>query len=366
MKKFILSFSTVFIFSGSFSQITILESDLPEAGYTYLVSADTLTSVIIGAPSASAQVWDYSTLLQHYLKFPTYDSTINTAFQTDFAASTLYTYGPEAMYSGFYGGAPIGSQGMNNGYMFWRRDNTGFWIVGFRSDDGIYANKNVLYNPQELMIKTPATYNDVINNTARWELFFGDNTANLDTLFVTNLKKTLTVDAFGDLTTPVGNYPDVLRIHEYLITVDSSYATILGNPLAQLELKRDTLNNYIFMDNLTNYPVCIVHADKNDNVLNVEYYKGYSMVNIAEISTNQISVYPNPSNGIFTLTVPTEVLKSNSTKLIIRDINGRVVETKSIQSEKNVIELNQVSGTYFLTIISAAEILFNGKILITN
>lgn len=195
-----------FCCGSSFAQITITENDLPEAGYTYIVSTDTLTVVNLGTASGTPQTWDFSSLLEHYIKVPTYDSTVNTPYAANFSASTHYTYGPAAMYSGFHGGAPVGSQGMNNGYMFWRRDNTGFWIVGFRSDDGDYSGKNVLLIQQELMIGTPANYNDIFINTGRWELDFNLNGTDVDTLYINNVEKTLTVDAFGELITPTGTY----------------------------------------------------------------------------------------------------------------------------------------------------------------
>ncbi|MBI3136913.1 MAG: T9SS type A sorting domain-containing protein [Bacteroidetes bacterium] len=353
-----------FFCGASFAQITITESDLPEAGYTYFVSSDTLTAVNLGTPGSSAQTWDFSALLEHYIKVPTYDSTVNTPYAADFFASTHYTYGPAAMYSGFHGGAPVGSQGMNNGYMFWRRDNTGFWIVGFRSDDGDYANQNVLLIQQELMIGTPATYNDVFNNTARWELDFNDNGSDVDTLYVNNVEKTLTVDAFGELITPAGTYPDVLRIHEYLVTSDSAYATLMGNPVYELELKRDTLNNYIFMDNGTHYPLCIVHADKNNVVLSVEYYKGYSMAELEESDSEQTALYPNPSKGNFTVKVPAD--KDTETYLQVFDLNGRMVAKIRLTDELNTLDLNLRPALYFYSISTGSNTHSWGKIVITE
>jgi len=361
----VLLFSLIFAFDTN-AQITISESDLPEAGYTYIVSCDTLTAVNLGTPGATAQSWDYSSLLEHYFRVPTYDSTNNTPYAADFLASTHYTYGPAIMYSGFYGGAPVGTQGMNYGYMFWRRDNTGFWIVGFRSQDGDYANKNVLNNPQELLIGTPATYGTVFNNSARWELVMDSNPADVDTLYVNTIEKILTSDAFGDLTTPNGNYPDVLRIHEYIVTVDSIYATMLGNPVYEMELNRDTLNNYIFMDNVTNYPLCIVHADKNNVVKSVEYYKGYSMAGIESSTQTKNSVYPNPSTGAFTMNVPAEYLKEGNCILVITDLTGKIVLEKKLISEMEAFEIIGEPGVYFYSIKNGGSKNLFGKIILTN
>ncbi len=365
MKKNILVFMSCCVLSFSMAQaITFDEVDLPEVGYTYVVAADTTTSVIITAPSASAQNWDYSSLLLHYLKVPTYDSTNNTPYQADFAASTHYTYGPAAFYSGFHGGAPVGTQGMNNGYMFWRRDDTGFWIVGFRADEGDYANKNVLLLEQELLIGVPVTYNDVYNNTARWELEFNLNASNADTLYVNNVEKVLTADAFGSLITPTGTFPDVLRIHEYVITSDSAYAEFMSTPVYALEIKRDTLNNYLFLDNNTHYPVCTIHADKNNDVVFVEYYHAYSMAGVDDKEMEMSFVYPNPSAGIVNFTLPSD--QPASYQIIISDLSGRCVQHIRLNPGNSVCQVNLTAGMYVYTIVNGTKITENGKLIITD
>ncbi|MBK7128516.1 MAG: T9SS type A sorting domain-containing protein [Crocinitomicaceae bacterium] len=345
------------------AQITVTETDLPEAGYTYFVSADTTTAVNLGTPSAVSQSWDYSSLLLHYFKVPTYDSTINTSYAADFPASTHYTYGPAAFYSGLHGGAPVGTQGMNNGYMFWRRDITGFWIVGFRAEEGDYANKNVTLLQQELLVGCPATYNDVFNNTARWELLFDENSANADTTYVNNVEKVLTADAFGELITPTGTFSNVIRLHEYVITSDSAYAEFMSVPVYAMELNRDTLNNYIFLDNNTHYPVCVVHADKNNTVLYVEYYEGYSMTEISNVEViSQLNVFPNPSTGNFQINL--EDSQIENTKLIITDLNGRVIYQSNLSENQNDISVKTSPGLYNYTVMKDNEIIATGIIQI--
>lgn len=345
------------------AQITITETDLPEAGYTYFVSADTTTAVDLGSPSAVAQTWNYSSLLLHYFKVPTYDSTNNTPYAADFPASTHYTYGPAAFYSGLHGGAPVGTQGMNNGYMFWRRDNTGFWIVGFRAEEGDYANKNVTLLQQELLIGCTATYNDVFNNTARWELLFDENAANADTTYVNNVEKVLTADAFGELITPTGTFSDVIRLHEYVITSDSAYAEFMSVPVYAMELHRDTLNNYIFLDNNTHYPVCVVHADKNNTVLYVEYYQDYSMSEISSIDIiSELNVFPNPSTGNFQINM--DESPGENTKVIITDLNGRVIHQSTLTQTQNSISMNTAPGLYNYTVMTENGIIATGIIQI--
>jgi len=351
------------------AQITITESNLPEAGFTYLVANDTLTAVNLGMPSGSAQSWNYANLLNHYQRVPSYDSTNKTPYAGNFPNSTHYTYGPAAMYSGFHGGAPVGTQGMSNGYMFWQRENDGFWVIGFRSDNGLYANKNVTYVPKELLIGTPSTLGSVFNNNARWELWLNANPNNVDTLYVKNIKKTLTTDAFGDLTLPAGSYyPNVVRVHEYLVTVDSIYAFLNGNPVYSMELIRDTLNNYTFLSNTETYPVCVVHANKNNTVKSVEYYKQKFPLNTNEFSDaqNLISVFPNPNTGQFNFNVSSAFSENKPYTISLFDATGKEIERQMLNTINTQFNKNLPFGIYLYMVTNYKNEIKTGKLIISE
>jgi hypothetical protein len=356
------------LLAGSLSaQITITGADLPQAGYTYLTSTDTTPTISLGSPSASSQVWNFTTLSQDYPSSPTYGATSSTPYASAFAASNIYTYGPAAMYGSFFGGAPVSSQGMNKGYMFWKTDNTGFWIVGFRADSGSFANKNVLENPQELLIGMPATYTTTpFNTTARWTLSMNANPADVDTLYANHVTKTLTTDAWGSLTTPGGSFPNVLRIHEHLVKIDSAYAILGSTVIGALELYRDTLNNYIFMANNIHYPACIVHADKNNAVQTVEYYYATVANGIEEYSSgNSVVVFPNPSSAKFSVQSPGFKVKSFE----IYNLLGECVGKEALINEQESISCDlrsQPDGMYFLTVRNERGDIMQGKLSIVK
>jgi hypothetical protein len=208
-----------------------------------------------------------------YSKLAVYSPTSPfQAYADTFPGSNLYTWGPAFLFTSFFGGAPVDPT--NWGYMYWKTDVNGFHIVGFRGDCGPgYGYMNVHENPQELLMGTPATYNDAFADSARWMIKFNKNTADVDTVYKSIVNKTLTADAWGTLTTSFGT-KSVLRVHEYFIEVDSIDAEtiVMGNPYTiPVYQLRDTVNNYFFWANDVNYPLAIVHCDKNNNVLNVEY-----------------------------------------------------------------------------------------------
>lgn len=350
------------------AQITITSSDFPEAGFTYIVVADTTTQVSIGSPAATAQSWNFTNLLNHYQKVPTYDSTQKTPYAGLFPTSDLYTYGPAILYSGFYGSAPVGTQGINNGYVFWRRDNTGFWVEGFRADGGPYAGRNVYYTPHELLIGTPSTYNSNYQNFSRWQLFLNDVPTNMDTLYVCSTTKTLTTDAFGSLTTPVGSYSDVVRVHEHVIKVDSIYAYQNGNLLYGVEAIRDTLNNYLFLTNSISYPACIVHADKNNHIKFTEYVRSKILTSnetLLESNTYTAQVFPNPAQNKVSIVMPAGFLSDQSCQLSVYDITGKCVRDV-IQAESLFYVNDLPDGLYSFKAVNSKNQQLIGKFIISN
>jgi hypothetical protein len=83
------------------------------------------------------------------------------------------------------------------------------------------------------------------------------------------------------------------------------------------------------------------------------------------ISYSNVSVYPNPTNGLLNVELPSDLdLSSVSVKII--DLNGRVVVDESKNSLQhftlNLNDRNLASGVYQLSINSASNTLFNGKI----
>lgn len=274
MKKihFILILLLTVVFANA--QITITGDDLPLPGKAFSLGYDSNPggAIQITAAGATAQTWDFSTLNYNYPKFAVYSPTAPYhQYATAFSDANLYTYGPSFMFSGLYGGAPVNQTGW--GYMYWRSDSTGHWIVGFRGDYGA-GDKNVLEQPQEMLMGAPASLDSVFTNSARWVVEQNEVPGNYDTLYISTVQKTLTVDAFGSITVPgqFGNQTyDVIRVHEYFIGIDSLSATFLGNPVYSIIVGNDTLNNYYFWAKDVGFPVATIHADKNNNIIDVEY-----------------------------------------------------------------------------------------------
>jgi hypothetical protein len=75
-----------------------------------------------------------------------------------------------------------------------------------------------------------------------------------------------------------------------------------------------------------------------------------------------ISIYPNPNNGVFNLKLNKEVKNG---KLILYNVLGEIVLTKDVNEELNIIEsVTLTKGVYFYNITSTNTLLQKGKIIL--
>jgi hypothetical protein len=70
------------------------------------------------------------------------------------------------------------------------------------------------------------------------------------------------------------------------------------------------------------------------------------ITDINENSVNAVTVYPNPSNGIFTIEMP----NMNTAKVMVMDITGKVVFDNTVISNDQIKLQNVEQGMYFIRI----------------
>jgi hypothetical protein len=76
-------------------------------------------------------------------------------------------------------------------------------------------------------------------------------------------------------------------------------------------------------------------------------------MSIHENEMSNLNVQPNPSNGIFTLTFPTDV---NQLNLQLLDLNGKTLSSQQLNgSEFELNYANLSEGIYLLQISSISE-----------
>ena len=81
--------------------------------------------------------------------------------------------------------------------------------------------------------------------------------------------------------------------------------------------------------------------------------------------TFTLSVFPNPTEGTFQISIPEE-LKYKKLELEIRDYTGRIIKTVPISSYNNTISLDAANGMYIGTITENGQIIGTCKIMLNR
>jgi hypothetical protein len=104
---------------------------------------------------------------------------------------------------------------------------------------------------------------------------------------------------------------------------------------------------YSYIDSNTLSGISYYRLKQTDFDGKFEYFDIVSITSEVAVATTNIDVYPNPSNGIFTVSTNSDDIKSYS----ILDSSGRIVTNGTLNSFENNIDIsNMPKGVYFLKV----------------
>ncbi|CAN5266328.1 hypothetical protein BH09BAC5_BH09BAC5_12890 [soil metagenome] len=300
MKKVILIAISAFSINA-FAQPVIQDgSNIPTQGFSAPVSMATPSSGV-GSPGAN-QTWDFSSLAFTSLGTMNVITPSSSPIGSSFPTAN-YAYSFASTYSFFYTSAN-------------KMEVQAYSITTPGSGNDFTPNPRTI-------LKFPFNYLDTEVDT--WQKVAGP-TNNV----------TLTYDGYGSLITPANTYTNVVRVKEdYGSGID--YQWYYLNPL-----------------------ISLMTYDHNTNAL---YFTDATLTGISEQNNSNLSVniFPNPSNGTFSIESTTE----NST-IEIANTLGEIIYSSQINSDKAEIDLsNQPTGIYFATIQNGEEIIYK-KIIIAK
>jgi trimeric autotransporter adhesin len=91
-------------------------------------------------------------------------------------------------------------------------------------------------------------------------------------------------------------------------------------------------------------------ADYGNNVVRVVYINTPAGVNTVANAAGELQVYPNPSNGAFTIVLPGT--GTNDATVTVMDMLGRCVETRNIDgaSQRSGLDFDVPSGSYIVKV----------------
>ncbi len=170
-----------------------------------------------------------------------------------------------------------------------------------------------------------------------------------DSTVVENGNYSASVDAYGTVTLPTGTVSNAVRVH-VLESFDLKIY-MFGTPVVTQSLQDDYY--FWFADNIKDPFLIYGTTTSGSSVTKVLRYQptGVTGVNNNVTTTENIAVYPNPSNGIFDL--ETLNLKNENYTLKVMNVIGETVYSNVINGvdKKIHIDLSENSkGIYFLSL----------------
>lgn len=212
-----------------------------------------------------------------------------------------------------------------------------------------YSYREYIEVPLSTSLSAGVTYNfemkinlsnSSVSNTYDIGAYFSDT-------IVSGVTNNINLPFVPQINNVVGNFPDSLNwtsvVGTYTATGGESYL-IIGN-------FKNNPNTYV-TDSLTTTPIYVFIDD---------VYLAETTVGIVEQNLGRVSVYPNPTNGLFTIST-SEQIKDGSVE--IYNAIGELVWSQKIMNQQTSIDLkNQADGLYFLKVIVDGELIEMKKVV---
>jgi hypothetical protein len=345
MKKQLLFASLAFAFTAK-AQITLVEWDVAPVGTQLVQDQDTIPNVQPGSSGANA-VWNFINVVPHTTSNISVTNPNWTPYSSEMQGSNL--------------AFDLGQQT----YFYLNNTSNGLFAIGQAGDFGL-GPMAIRLDDQEQLLKFPMTYNTSFNDTSLVDFttFFGQQ--GIDSVRIVQYKtKTVNVDGWGNITTPLGTFT-CLRQKNYSITTTDIYGYVMFVGWQPLQSQVDTNYQFEWWTQNKGYAVMSMDSAVDGTISNVNWLSANPAPNAVEENNAAVSigVYPNPANSVISF----DVTNVNAEQLSITDITGRAVQTINVQ--QNLINMNVTdfaAGTYIYTVRDAnGAIVTSGKFNVTK
>lgn len=357
MKKTLLS-AILFCFGvlSASAQITITTADVATASKIIYQETDTLPAVSIGTALATSQNWDMSLLktgTKDTLSFLNANWVPNAAFPTANLAM---------------------KQGSQDNYAYMLNSATGLFIVGNAviADFGSGPKPlKQINSPYEQLMAFPATYstsfiNNFITTTPSFYININPGVQIDSARGKSVVAKTVIVDAWGSLTTPLGTY-NVIRSKETKVNHDTIdvYVPLFGGWQLGAQKAADSVVTYTWWANGIGFPIVSATMDSTGAVKSVQWLQSLPVTGINELASSvNVNVFPNPAENELNITI--DGSKTESVQIV--DITGRLINTYAVENNHVVINTSDfANGIYTYSIIGKENAVINhGKFAISK
>lgn len=354
MKK-ILLFLPLFTFVSftTTAQIIISTTDVPAPSKWLYYANDTMPSVSMGSASATSQNWDMSGLVQHTLdtsKVMNYSDLPNSVFLT---ANTVV------------------KQGGGDFFGYLNNSSTSFVLLGGHGTfdvQGSPTTVNQICTPAEIIFNFPSTYTSSFNNNYSTEakFYYGQQYQGITIDSISQrsyVQKSVLIDAFGTLTTPMGGPYNVLRVNEFKKSNDTIMAYFFGDwNLIPGGIDSTVSTTYYWWANNIGTALITADIDTSGNPSNIQWLKSMPVtppmsVEELKFSSNSLLLYPNPSTDKISISIYKDLaiyIGKEATVINITNVIGenlKQINVNELLNGDGTIDISDLAkGTYFLQI----------------
>ncbi len=347
--KSILTLASIFTLSALSAQITITQSDMPNAGDTLRVSYAASTANVNHTLTGPNFLWDFSALT------PTAQQVFEFATPTALPFNFTATYGvlnpsPDSLPG--IGAIPT------NFVDYFKNGSSGYRQVGSSFDYPPIGSFSIpiIYTSADYVYEFPLNFGDIDSSDAAYSF----QLPNLIYLGQDRHRET-TVDGWGTLITPFGTF-QTLRLRSVVDATDTIAFDSLG---IGFTTPRPQLIEYKWLAQGSKIPVLEVEAQvlaATETVTNVIYRDSVRanvfQVGIAEQIGNGANaiLFPNPCNNDATLIWNQQ--SPSRTTISILDVQGRVVAAHDMGTmmpgtQTRTIDVSNLSSGVYLVRIQS-------------
>ncbi|HXD91712.1 MAG TPA: T9SS type A sorting domain-containing protein [Bacteroidia bacterium] len=291
--------------------------------FAYIISSN-----IIGPGNSGAnQVWNFSSMNSftmdsiNMISPPSYISNSSNIEAWSISGACYCTpYYPNPSFS------PINAAFYNTSTLKWQ--SGGVQEIG--------AGLTIQYSDLEDLLHYPFTFNDSFSDVFSGSYY--TQTVGFPIRYVKG-KDSVAADGYGTLILPTGTYSNVLRVHILEFIKDSQNVSNFNN----------TVNEFYLWFLPGNHIPIASHTSYGGQIL-CGYLSNVFMTDIEQhaVDDKQTIISPNPSNGIFSISVISEVKQS---QIEVFNIIGECILRQIVTSANSQIDLSsQPGGVYFINI----------------
>ncbi len=321
----------------SIAQITINASDVNPLGVFATQCKDTTLDVSITPGGTGLQTWDFSAL-----KVQATDSlAFYTPDQTDYAA--LF---PNANLAATVDSFAVIYLEKNDDHI------ATLGTYGTLTIDPVTVTTSFRYTPSQTIIKFPMELNqtfteDLIGQAKVTGAEVGYPGIFDSVLYKTFINRNVTVDAYGQLTTPIGVF-EVLRSTEVEVSHDSVLAKSNGVwfPYLATQPKTLTFHNWWTNQNGIGFPVVQI-KDSPDTGISALWLNDFVSSTHDSKSFLQVNISPNPTSSYLNVELPSGF----TGQMEVFDLNGRRLMAQSAVSSQETLNLQALPVGSFVLIL---------------